>query len=51
MIKKQDYKVNQEDLIHDLDTELFRKLSVDQKTVSLNALELFTRQKGLEKFI
>jgi hypothetical protein len=29
--------------------ELSRKISIDEKKVSLNALELFTRDRGLEK--
>lgn len=28
-----------------------RKISIDEKKVSLNALELFTRERGLEKCI
>ena len=29
--------------------ELQRKVSIDEKKVSLNALELFTRERGLER--
>jgi hypothetical protein len=36
-------------LILDFQEEISRKVSIDQKKVSLNALELFTRENGLER--
>ena len=33
----------------DFNQELSRKVSIDEKKVSLNALELFTRDKGMDK--
>lgn len=33
----------------DLFNEVSRKISIDQRIVSLNALEFFTREKGLEQ--
>ena len=38
-----------EDLLKDLRIELALKLSIDTKKISLNALELFTRENGLER--
>jgi len=33
----------------DLKNELCRKISIDERKVSLNALELFTRDQGMER--
>lgn len=38
-----------DDLLSDLRSELSLKLSIDGKKISLNALELFTREAGLER--
>ena len=46
-----DFKVDKEELMSELQANISRKISVDQRKVSLNALELFTRDKGIEKFI
>jgi hypothetical protein len=35
-------------LLEDLKAELSRKLSIDGFKISLNALELFTRDQGIE---
>ena len=35
--------------MHDLQLELIRKVSIDERKVSLNALEFFTRERGIEK--
>lgn len=42
-------QLNQDTLYLDLRAELMRKVSIDGKKVSLNALELWTRDIGLEK--
>jgi len=36
-----------EDILTDFYDDLTNRVSIDQKTVSLNALEIFTRNKGL----
>lgn len=41
--------VNFDELIEDLREEVSRKVSIDGIKVSLNALEIFTRDRGLEK--
>ena len=38
-----------DDLVSDLRSELSLKLSIDTKKISLNALELFTRESGLDR--
>jgi hypothetical protein len=37
--------------MQDLKAEISRKVSIDEKKVSLNALELLTRERGIEKSI
>ncbi|CDW72779.1 UNKNOWN [Stylonychia lemnae] len=51
VIDKQDFQVNQKEFIKDLQLEIVRKVSIDEQKVSLNALELFTRERGIEKCI
>jgi len=36
-----------EDLMQDFFSDLINKVSIDQQHVSVNAFELFTRQRGL----
>jgi hypothetical protein len=36
-----------EDILAEFYEDLSNRISIDQKTVSLNALEIFTRNKGL----
>lgn len=43
--------VNFEDLIDDLRHEVSRRVSIDGTKVSLNALELLTRDNGLERVL
>jgi hypothetical protein len=43
--------LNKDTLFIDLRAELMRKVSIDGKKVSLNALELWTREKGIERAI
>ena len=38
-----------EDLMQDFFSDLINKVSIDQITVSLNAFELFSRQRGLRR--
>jgi hypothetical protein len=51
VITKAGFDINQEELMSDLQADLMRKVSIDEKKVSLNALELFTRDLGLDKCI
>ena len=59
IIENSDGQIDEEALRHELNEELRLKLCIDEETVSLNALELFTREpdgpggsgKGLEKAI
>jgi hypothetical protein len=41
--------VSMEEVMQDFFSDLINKVSIDQTTVSLNAFELFTRQKGLHR--
>ena len=43
--------ISEELLMSDLNSELRMKLSIDEEYVSINALELFTREFGLSKTI
>lgn len=43
------FVLNYEEMLTDLQHEVARKVSIDGKKVSLNALELFTRENGLER--
>ena len=36
-----------DDILNEFYEDLRNRVSIDQKTVSLNALEIFTRNKGL----
>jgi len=47
--KQSDFEADQDEIIKDLQNEIARKVSIDQKKISMNALELFTRDLGLEK--
>lgn len=38
---------DQDDILAEFYEDLSNRVSIDQKTVSLNALEIFTRNKGL----